>query len=120
MGQLGYKKTLETLHTARLNWSSLPITLLLSGNPRSSTTPCWPRLECIITPAITTSWVPPVVNISASQPFRSPTLEILTSFVQCLKEKHKRHVLILMSDKVKKRKIQAEKKKKKKKKKKKS
>merc|ERR1712029_973921 len=106
---LDTKRRWKLCDTARLNWSSLPITLLLSGNPRSSTTLCWPRLECIITLAITTSWVPPVVNISASQPFRSLTLEILTSSVQCLKEKHKRHVLILMSDKVKKEKYKRKK-----------
>merc|ERR1719378_870140 len=68
---------------ARQNLSSLPTTRLLSESQRSSTTPCWPRLESITTSATTSSWEQRAASTSEFALCPSPTLEILTSSEAC-------------------------------------
>ncbi|XP_033158392.1 uncharacterized protein LOC6732749 isoform X2 [Drosophila simulans] len=58
------------------------------GSPRSSTTPCWPRLKSSTTAAPTSSWAPPAVNTSACAPCPSPILEIRTSSARWRRPKH--------------------------------
>ena len=64
--------------------------VIFLGNPRSNTTPCWPKPESIITLATTSNWVPLVVNISVCAHFPSQTPEIPISSVPCPKARHKR------------------------------
>merc|ERR1719402_950616 len=70
--------------TASPSWSSSPTTLLPSGSPRSSTTPCWPRQASTTTPATTSSWAPPAESTSGSAPSPSPTQETRISSGPCL------------------------------------
>ncbi len=73
--------------TSRIfQYSKIPIPLSvmsLSGSPRSSTTPCWPRPASTTTPATTTSSAPPAGSTSPSAPSPSPTRETLTSSGPC-------------------------------------
>merc|ERR1712083_917398 len=55
-----------------------------SASPRSSTTPCWPRLASTTTPATTMSSGPPAASTSESAPSPSPTLGTATSSGPCL------------------------------------
>ena len=63
-----------------------------SGNPRSSTTPCWPRPESIIIRETITNWEPLVVNISVYVPSRLQILAIRISSDPCHKERLKKWI----------------------------
>merc|ERR1712020_788683 len=97
----------------------LPIIPHLSGSLRSNTTPCWPRPVSIIIRETTMNWEPLAENISVFAHSQSLIPEILISFGQCPKERHKKvNKSFKKNNKKKKKNTTPQKKKKKKKKKK--
>lgn len=60
---------------------------LFAENPKSNTTPCWPRPASITTVEITLNWVPLAVDTSVCARCPSPIQEIPISFVHCQKLK---------------------------------
>ena len=70
-------------YVCHLNITKFPFLILSAGNPRSSTTPCWPKPVSTTTLATTSSSARPAVNTSGSAPCPSRTPEILTSSGRC-------------------------------------
>ena len=64
--------------------------LYFTGNLRSNTTPCWPRLVFIIIRETTMNWELLAENISVFVRSQSLIPEILISFGQCPKERLKK------------------------------
>merc|ERR1719259_913762 len=81
---LGYKQTLKTLRNGKSKLVIIATTLHRSASQRSSTTPCWPRLESTTTLATTMNLEPLVESTSEFVLSPSQIPETLTSSEPCL------------------------------------